>query len=557
MKKPLTIIYILVAIALVLVTSVAVLKPTSFRPQAGNAGSLTLAMSPNKLNLRLNETAKVEILVDSGGKEIEGFFVRLAYDSTKFKVSNGKVNPAYEEVMNWATSPGHIGFSGILPPSPATGISSGVLASFEIQGLAQTDGSSVTFAITNSRFQLSNGSDQFTVTSAPMATFCVEGTAASCPALACAAGKPTIIYPIRGKKTLDSKFEIAIKSTLGCFPQEYQITLRNSAGTQLCASSWLTGLKKYDPNNKEDNGIKHHYASEFGCPDMTLGDYQAEVVTRYQGRISEPDSASFTYANDSFGGSMPANFIGAFGNTDVTIPSGYAGFSRWGYGRTDTYVTSGVPTGSGNSYFFTWRNCFAANWVPPVYRDFKECLGYNYRKMREMAINFGGIGTLSIDDVKFLLDYSWLHVNLNDLRQIAAGPNGKLGITWYGEDGCPGNASQVSWVFVYTKDKANFGTHLQTAKNCFTNAKIVAGIYPRSMDGMVGYGDFGFSDEEEISQTCYQTTIALQWLTKGDVIGIEIYDNAPTKPGFEELDKTCAQIATEILAGGDPEECHP
>jgi len=569
MKKVFIFLYLFVGVALIVALLAVISKPQNFQSRAENPNPAVLEISPSKINLGLGERAKIDILANTNGIQIDGFTVRIAYPKETIKIVNIEINSPYESILKWISPNGEVVISGVLPPKTTANQSGGkfVLGSLTIEGLQKNNNTSISFNLEYSKFQLVGNGNQFNLLSGQTANICIYNQVQEClPENTCSLGKPTIIYPIKGKKTLDPQFEIAFKITGSCFPQEYKVVLKKSSGEKVCESNWKNDLKSDE--------VKRVYGSEIGCPLMTTGEYRAELTTRYQNQTSETDISSFTYSYiyEGFSGIITKNFIGVYGTTDVVIPSTYNSFSRRGTGNVSSYVTSGKPIVSADSAFFAWRECYKdqnlSALVPPAYQSHRGCLGYSFRKLREMAINFGGIGSLSIDDtndlIRYLRAYDNFNMTLGQLKTyVVSGIGGKMGISWYEEMDCPTDSTrnQIDWVFLYAHHKKNFKDSLEKTKACFSGAQIIAGIYPRSMRGLFPNTPDqeikNLTDEREIAESCQQAKTAIEWLKKGEIIGIEIYDNSPLDQNFSfyDLDKKIAQLTSDIFATGDSPFC--
>ena len=563
-----------IMMVLIILSGIITSRPKSIKSKADEqaAGSVSLSINPAAINLKIGQREKFDLYINSGNQPVDGFTIKLKFDKEKLRVISQKVNPPFEPVIDWVDKTnGFIYLGGVLPPrvdSPLTSRSFAV-ASFYVEGLSQTDATTenISYVENYNNFQVVSNGSSYRINTLG-AKVCVDSTASSCPAFVCSKPEaPIIKYPLNDKKTTEPYLEVYFTApNQGCFPKEYQASLYR--GTEMvCRTDWkqitapgtkLINLSEFKSTTSNSPQV---------CPELSFGEYTVKVQLKSETNMSELAQSNFTYTNEKFDKDHPGDrFIGTYGSTDVVIPTGYPRVNRRCISPTvfrDEYMQKGK-----NDFFFgdsvcvSWSFCYDSmkwrDYLPEKYQTFNGCVAYYYRKLREIAINFGQIKSMNIDDVVYI-SVDPLSMDYYEIVEAATGDRyGSFGVTYYSEDisSCPSFAKDVKFVYLYSRSKKNYSENFEKLKNCFSQAKMIVGLYARSMGVFFNYD---VNNDEEIINSCNYAKAAKRLLDSKAAVGIEIYDGSssdPTKDSYYELNQKIASLTSEILATGDSSYCH-
>lgn len=556
-----------IMMVLIILSGIITSRPKSIKSKADEpAGSVLLSINPAAINLKIGQREKFDLYINSNNQPVDGFTIKLKFDKEKLRVTLPIINPPFEGVINWVDRTNGIYLGGVLPPGVASPLTSRsfAVASFYVEGLSQTDATeeNISFEKDYKNFQVVSNGSSYIINTLINAKVCVDSTASSCPAFVCSQPEaPTIQYPLNNKKTTEPNLEVYFTAPhQGCFPKEYQASLYR--GTEMvCRTNWksITTSETRLINLSEFKSAASGFSQD--CPELSLGRYTVKVQLKSGTNVSELAQSNFTYTNEQFNSDHPGNrFIGTFGSTDVVIPSGYSQVNRRCIGPPafrDKYMKTGNDDFFfGDSVCVSWGYCNDKTYWPEKYQSFNDCVAYYYRKLREIAINSGRIKSINIDDVKFI-SVDPKRMEYSEIVKAATGmTNAPFGVTYYGEDECPSFAKDVKFVYLYARTKNDYLGKFQKFKDCFSNAKMIVGLYARSMKVYFGGNE---SDQEEIINSCNYAKDAKSLLDSGIAAGIEIYDGSPsdsTKDSYYELNKKIATLTSEILATGNSSYCN-
>lgn len=577
-KKIIFLFLSLVITFVIVLNGIVAFRKITNKSKATESWTASLFIEPKTINFKTGVREKFNVYIDTANKQpLDGFFLKLKFDPQKIKVTEVIVNPPFEKIIAWANNDnnkgGYFYLSGLLPPNITSPLTAGFFAigSFYAEGVSRTDKSSIDFDTVDSRFQITNNGYLYNISSKIGTEFCVDSTSSNCPAFVCSKPEPPVIkYPLNNKKTTESKLEVYFEALKqGCFPKQYQASLYEGENL-ICRTNWM---------NLDSSGIKLIKPSEFkskdsdfsqNCQELKLGSkYKVEIKLKYpsqelgQSQVSDAAQTNFTYVNDSvntYAYYQDNNkFISTFGSTDVKIPDNYPVLSRknWAPSLLEKYMRMGDGNFlGGDSVGVAIQFChYSTNWREG-YKDFASCALYYYRKLREIALNFNNMKSISIDDMRISVETLERYgVNFSSLKEAAVGLNGKFGGTWYGEDNCPSYANEVNFIITYVgTTNTDHQARFEKTKNCFRHAKIIYGLYPVAFRCLYPSANNNKSDAEEIKNSCDYAKFAKKLLDSGEVAGIEIYDRTLDRT-CEDIDRTIATLTSDILKTGDSSLC--